>query len=108
MLLIRLKSTDNHPDVEDIKAKYNKVKPRALGALFSVIAGVLEKLGKAMSEELIGVPEMSDYARRLKAADMAFPGLVLATQVGGQARACTRRIASTPSRCWLSRAWRTR
>ena len=84
MLLIRLKSTDNHPDVEDIKAKYDKVKPRALGALFSVIAGVLEKLGKAMSEELIGVPEMSDYARRLKAADMAFPGLVLATQVGGQ------------------------
>ena len=84
MLLIRLKGTDNHPDVGAIKAKYDEIKPRVLGALFCVISGILAQLGKAMDEELTGCPEMSDFARRLRAADMAFPGLVHTTGADGQ------------------------
>ena len=84
MLLIQLRGTDDHPDVGAIKAKYAEIKPRVIGALFCVISGILANLGKAMAEDLDGVPEMSDFARRLRAADLAIPGLAHTTGKDGQ------------------------
>ena len=74
-LLIELPGTDKHPDVNVIEAKYDEAKPEMMGALFAVITGVLEHLGDALARELDDCPEMSDYARLLLAADLAFPGL---------------------------------
>ena len=84
MLHVKLAGTDDHPDVERIKAEYDKIKPQVMGAIFTVIAEVLRHLPKALEETLVGVPEMSDFARRLKAADLAYPKLVRASAPGGQ------------------------
>jgi hypothetical protein len=77
MLHIELAGTDDHPDSEVLWRNYNQIKPEVLGALYTVIAGVLANLDKALEAPLRGVPEMSDFARRLHAADLAFPGLGL-------------------------------
>jgi hypothetical protein len=77
LLHIKLAGTDDHPDSEVLWSDYNRIKPQVMGAIFTVIAEVLKHLGKAQGEKLAGVPEMSDFARRLKAADLAFPGLEL-------------------------------
>jgi hypothetical protein len=76
MLHIQLESSDDHPDVVAIKETYDQIKPTVMGAVFTLIAEVLKHLPKALEEPLPGIPEMSDFARRLKAADLAFPGLV--------------------------------
>jgi hypothetical protein len=75
ILHIQLAGTDKHPDSEALWKAYNQIKPAMLGAIFTLVAGVLANLDKAMGDELAGVPEMSDFARRLHAADLAFPGL---------------------------------
>jgi Bifunctional DNA primase/polymerase, N-terminal len=77
MLHIKLAGTDDHPDVVAIKADYDRIKPQVMGAIFTVIAEVLKHLGKALETTLVGVPEMSDFARRLHAADLAYPNLGL-------------------------------
>ena len=48
-----------------------------LGALYTVLSGILKHLGDALAADLPGCPEMSAYARRLYAADLAFPELGL-------------------------------
>ena len=77
LLHIELEGSDSHPDSESLWQAYGEIKAEVLGALFTVIAGVLKHLGKAQAAELPDCPEMSDFARRLKAADMACPGLGL-------------------------------
>ena len=74
-LLFELAGTDKHPDVSAIEAEYDRIKPRTMGGLFTVLAGVLAHLDKARAEKLDDIPEMADYARILFAADLAFPGL---------------------------------
>lgn len=77
LLHIKLAGTDDHPDSEVLWSDYNRIKPRVMGAIFTLIAEVLKHLPKAVETTLIGVPEMSDFARRLKAVDLALPGLEL-------------------------------
>jgi hypothetical protein len=77
MLHIQLESSDDHPDVVSIKAKYDQIKPAVMGAIFTVVSEVLKHLPKALEATLPGIPEMSDFARRLKAADLAYPQLVV-------------------------------
>ena len=84
MLHIELAGTDDHPNLESLWSEYNATKPAVLGAIFTVIAEILRHLPKAQSEELSGCPEMSDFARRLRAADLAFPKMVRATETGGE------------------------
>ena len=84
LLHVKLAGTDDHPDTEALWSKYNAIKPQVMGAVFTVIAEVLRHLPKALETTLVGVPEMSDFARRLKAADLAFPKLVHATEPDGQ------------------------
>lgn len=48
-----------------------------LGAIFTVISEVLKHLPKAVDATLAGIPEMSDFSRRLYAADLAYPQLVV-------------------------------
>ena len=75
MLLIELRGTDNHPDVRGHQGEVRPAQAEMMGALFCVITGVLAYLGDAMARELDDCPEMSDFARLLLAADLAFPGL---------------------------------
>jgi hypothetical protein len=77
LLHVKLAGTNDHPDSESLWKTYNRIKPQVLGALFTVIAEVLKHLGKALETTLVGVPEMSDFARRLHAADLAYSGLRL-------------------------------
>ena len=77
MLHIQLESSDDHPDVVSIKEKYDQIKPAVMGAIFTVVSEVLKHLPKALEATLPGIPEMSDFARRLKAADLAYPQLVV-------------------------------
>ena len=79
-LHIELAGTDKHPDVSAIEAEYDRLKPKVMGALFTVLSGVLAHLDKARADELDGIPEMADFARILYAADLAFPGLGDATR----------------------------
>ena len=73
-LLIELPGTDKTA-TSVIEAKYDRLKPKMMGALLSVLSGVLAHLGEAQSRELPDCPEMADFARLLLAADLAFPGL---------------------------------
>jgi hypothetical protein len=77
LLHIDLGSSDSHPDISELWERYDNAKPRILGALYSVLAGVLRELAAAEAEDLPDCPEMSDYARRLRAADRAYPELGL-------------------------------
>jgi len=74
---VELEATDDHPDAGLLWQAYDTIKAEVLGALFSVLAGVLGHLDEAMAADLPGCPELSAYARRLHAADLAYPGLRL-------------------------------
>ena len=83
-LHVQVEDSGENPDLEGLWETYNEIKPKVLGAIFTVIAAILAHLGKAQAEDLADIPEMSDFARRLKSADMAFPKLVLASEPGGK------------------------
>lgn len=76
-LHVELEATETHPDKIGLWRAYEEIKSQVLGALYTVISEILANLDKALAEELPGCPEMSDYARRLKAADLAFSDLHL-------------------------------
>ena len=71
MLHIELEASDDHPDAGALWKTYEDIRPRVLGALYCVLSGVLKHLGDAMAADLPECPEMSAYARRLYAADLA-------------------------------------
>ncbi len=75
MLHITLTSTEESLDLGPLWAKYERTRPAVTGALYQVLAGVLEKLPDALAAKLAGLPEMADFARILYAADLAYPGL---------------------------------
>ena len=79
-LHIELDASGVHPDKTALWQAYEKIRPELLGALYTVISGVLANLDDALGMKLPGCPEMSDYARRLKAADLAFPKMVRASK----------------------------
>jgi hypothetical protein len=75
ILHIELAVAEDNPALDKLWHDYYAIKPQVLGALYTVIAAVLAHLGKAMRAKLPGCPEMADYARRLHAADLAYPAL---------------------------------
>jgi hypothetical protein len=77
MLHVELKPADDHPDTGNLWQDYDKIKPQVLGALYTLVAKILERLDEAMAEPLPGCPEMAGYARRLYAADLTYPDLGL-------------------------------
>ena len=79
-LHVDLDASGKHPDKTSLWRDYEKLKPELLGAIYTVISGVLKHLPEVLAMELPGCPEMSDYARRLKAADLAFPKMVPASE----------------------------
>ena len=79
-LHIELDASGVHPDKTTLWQDYEKLRPQILGAIYTVISKVLANLDDALSMQLIGCPEMADYARRLKAADLAFPKIVRASK----------------------------
>ena len=83
-LHIDLDASGVHPDKTALWQAYEKIRPRLLGAIYTVLSEVLKKLPDVLAMALPGCPEMSDYARRLKAADLAFGPLVLASHPGGE------------------------
>jgi hypothetical protein len=76
-LHIDLPVSDKHPDSSLLWKKYDNIKPAVVGALCMVLSGVLRELDDAEQEELEDCPEMADFARRLRAADRAYPSLGL-------------------------------
>ena len=72
---VELPDTDDNLGTETLWKTYAKIAPEVLGALFSVLSGILAHLDEALAADLPGCPEMSDFARRLFAADLAFPRL---------------------------------
>jgi hypothetical protein len=76
-LHIELPAADHHPDSSLLWRRYDAIKSRVLGAVFTILAGVLRELGGAEQDLMNDAPEMADYSRRLFAADKAYPGLKL-------------------------------
>ena len=76
MLHIEVEASQEHLPLKELWATYDSIKGEVLGALFTVLSGILAHLGKAQGETLPGCPEMSDFALRLWAADLAFGHLV--------------------------------
>ena len=74
-LHVELADAGKSPGTESLWKTYGEIKPAVLGAIFAMLAGVLEYLDKALAEDLPDCPEMADYVRRLWAADQAYPGL---------------------------------
>ena len=77
MIHIALEVSDEHPATDKLWQTYKQIKPEVLGALYTVLSGVLKHLDEAQAVPLPGCPEMAAYARRLDAADLAHPGLGL-------------------------------
>jgi hypothetical protein len=77
MIHIELEASDKHPPTDKLWQAYEEIKPRVLGALYTVLTGVLNHLDEALAADLADCPEMSAYARRLYAADLAYPQLGL-------------------------------
>jgi Bifunctional DNA primase/polymerase, N-terminal len=72
VLHLDLPPSDGHLDSSFLWRKYLEIKPKVLGALYMVLSGVLRELEAAEREELADLPEMSDFARYLRAADRAY------------------------------------
>jgi putative DNA primase/helicase len=59
------------PDKSQLWADYEAAKPENLGAIYMILSAILRRLPNAQRADL-RVPWMSDYARRLHAADLEY------------------------------------
>ena len=70
-LHLAIPGSDIHPDKTRLWADYDTAKPGILGALYTVLSAILRRLPDAQRADL-RVPWMSDFARRLYAADLEY------------------------------------